>query len=490
MVDEKQQPEEGTGGAGPERVPGSDASAAQAAASEAATEPAAAGGAAPGGAAAGETEPSVTARQGAAASEEPVAAAPMREAADAVPPSILGPRAAHTLPPPPPRPRTPWGAMLTSGVIGGAMVAAAAGYGLYNYMPDDGSATNVLFARIGAVELVVNDLNARAAQPPAESQAAKELAARVAKLEAALASPAEPEAVKTIAARLAKIEAVLAGASPAAPASEPSAPGVTDPALAERLAAAKSLADELARLDRRADETVAAVREARERAEAAMRAVAEAAASRPPGVGKAEFDALATRVATLEKATTSLQEALARRPESSGADRAVRLALVAAGLRGAVDRGAPFAGELDAAKALVPDPQALAPLAPFAASGVPSAGALGRELAALAPDLARTAGSPAAEGGYLDRLQARAERLVRVRPATEAQGKDLSAVVSRIEAKAKQGDLAGALGELRALPETARALAEPWIKKAEAREAAVAAARRAEAAALAALANP
>jgi hypothetical protein len=53
----------------------------------------------------------------------------------------------------------------------------------------------------------------------------------------------------------------------------------------------------------------------------------------------------------------------------------------------------------------------LAPLEPFAATGLPSATALGRELVALTNALAQTSGAPPREGGFLDRLQANAERL-------------------------------------------------------------------------------
>ncbi len=388
------------------------------------------------------------------------------------------------------RRRTPWGAMLASGLIGGALVALAMGYAWLTYMSDEGL-MNVLWARLGAVELAVRDLSTRGVQSTGEPLGADELATRVAKLEAALAA---------------------APGSGAAAAGMPPAEGdqaTPDPALAQRLAAleavAKSLADGLALLDRRADETASTMQQLRARAEAAIRAGGEPGATarqQPPAIGKAEFDALAERVASLQQAaaslqqsveqtTASLQQTVARGTETAAADRAVRFALVASGLRSAVERGTPYSGELNAAKALAPDPQLLAPLEPFAASGVPTAEALGRELAALAPELARTGNAAARDTGYLERLQAHAERLVRVRPVNEVvAGDDVTAVVARIEAKAKQADLAAALTELHKLPKSARAPAAAWMKKAEGREAAVAAAQRTENAALAALANP
>ena len=377
----------------------------------------------------------------------------------------------------PVRRRTPWGALFLSGLIGGAVVAAAAIYGWLAYTADEG-VMNVLWARLGAVELAVQDLSSRGSQPTAAPSSGDELAERVAKLEAAVAAASGSGAQ-------------LPGAQPAP----------IDSALGERLTGletvVKSLAEVVARLDRRTDETAAAIQAMRKDAESGV------APGGPPSettVGKAEFEALAQRVTALqqsaaslqqsvERTATSLQQTAARGAEAAAADRVVRLAVVATGLRGAVQRGAPYEGELNAAKALVPDPQALAPLEPFAASGVPTAQALGREFAAIAPKLAQTA-KPSGGGDYIERLLSHAERLVRIRPVKEAAGDDTAAIVARVEAKAKQADIPGALAELGKLPESARAPAAAWIKKAEGRQAAVAAAQRIENAALAALANP
>lgn len=376
----------------------------------------------------------------------------------------------------PARRRTPWFALLLAGLVGGAVVAAAASYVWFDYTEDESSVMSVLWARLGAVELAVQDLSAHGTQPAAGALAGEEqLAARVAKLEAAVAA---------------------AAAKPATPATTDS----VDASVVERLtgleAVVKSLAEVVARLDRRSEETAAAVQ--------AMRT--DAAAGLAPGqqasVDKAEFEALSQRVAALQQSAASLQQSVERSSatlqqsvarggaEAAAADRAVRLAVVASGLRSAVQRGAPYAGELGAAKALGPDPQALAPLEPFAASGVPSAQALGREFLALAPKLAQAAKASSA-GDYVERLLAHAERLVRVRPVNEAAGgDDTSAVVARAEAKAEHADIAGVLAELGKLPDSARGAAAEWMKKAEAREAAVAAAQRIENAALAALAKP
>jgi hypothetical protein len=278
-------------------------------------------------------------------------------------------------------------------------------------------------------------------------------------------------------ARVAQIETVLAR-SPAA-----------DPALAARVAAgetaAKSLTENLTALNRRIEDVATAAREARGRAEAA----AGQSADRSAAVAgeQRELEALAGRIAALEQTAKAMESELAKR--AGAADRAARLALAAAALQAAVERGEPFAAELAVAKPLAADPGRLAPLEPFARTGVPSVAALSRELQGLTAALLPT-GAGKAQGGFLDRLQTNAERLVRIRPVGEAPGNDPAALVARVESRAAQSDLAGALAELRKLPAEQRAPADEWIRKAEARTAAVDTSRRFAAEAMEALARP
>ena len=121
---------------------------------------------------------------------------------------------------------------------------------------------------------------------------------------------------------------------------------------------------------------------------------------------------------------------------------------------------------------------------------MPGADALARELAALIPALAQGRRDAAARR----RLPRPAEGECgedRARPPDRrVPGDDPAAVLQRIEARAAQGDLAGALAELAKLPAPARALAKAWIAKVEARNAAVEASRRFAADALAALGKP
>ncbi|MBV9347585.1 MAG: hypothetical protein JO245_06375, partial [Pseudolabrys sp.] len=152
------------------------------------------------------------------------------------------------------------------------------------------------------------------------------------------------------------------------------------------------------------------------------------------------------------------------------------LALAAAGLRDAVIRGEPFAPRLAAVRALGADERKLAPLEPFAAAGLPSQAALASQLRALLPRLVEAADA-STDTKFLSRLQANAEKLVRIRPVDAPAGDDAAAILARIEVKAARQDVAGAQEELAKLPANIRAPADPWIKQVSARQTALAAAQ-------------
>jgi hypothetical protein len=259
-----------------------------------------------------------------------------------------------------------------------------------------------------------------------------------------------------------------------------------DAGVAERLAAAdsamKSLGIALTALNRRSDDTAATASQARERSDAAVKTVTdlrasvqEAAKNSSAGISPAELDALQKRMAALEQSAKAARDDIAK---ASSADIAARLALSAAGLRDAVASGAPFAAELAQAKSLGADDKILAPLAPFATAGVPTPAVLVQELRALLPAMLKISGAQAPEAGFLERLQANAGKLVRVRPVDAPPGDDPSAVLARLELDAAKADIAAALADLDKLAIATRAPAQGWIAKAQARQAALAAARQ------------
>jgi len=275
----------------------------------------------------------------------------------------------------------------------------------------------------------------------------------------------------------------------------------TDPALGSRIAAAearaeaqvKSLGDALAALRGRLDEIAATGAGAAKAADAALNAAqaaktASEAASKTD-VQRSDFDALAQRIMALESATKALAAATA--PLAAGADdRAARLTIAAEALRAALERGAPYQAELATLHALGVDQNATAPLEAFAATGVPSAAALARELEVLVPALQDAAAPTRDDATFLGRLTANAQKLVRISPAGAPQGNDPAAVVARIRFDAAHADIAAGLADINTLPDPAKSLAAAWSKKAAAREAALAAGRQIAADALAALGKP
>jgi hypothetical protein len=288
------------------------------------------------------------------------------------------------------------------------------------------TAATDLSPRFAAIEKQLKDIAARPAPAGVDPKALDDIGARLGRLEAAQAAPRPPS---------------------------------TDPVVLGRLTAtenaAKSAADNMAALSRRADAIDAAVR-----------------------ATNAGIEKLATGVAEVQATA---------RQAAAGSDRASRFAIAASALRGAVERGDPFAGELAVVKPLAPDANAAAALEPFAAAGLPSTAALGRELAAIVRALPRASAETSRDGGVLDRLAANAERLVRIRRVDDVQGDDRNAILARIEQRAAQGDIKDTMAELAKLPPDVRAPAQGWIAKVEARDKAIEASRKLAADAVAAL---
>ena len=356
-------------------------------------------------------------------------------------------------------PASPWPGRL--GILALLLLLLAGAGGAWLWLMDAQLArddrTAALALRVGELEAEIRQLNARPA-PVAESRMA-ELAARTASADQALRQVRELEA------RVAKAEAALAA---------PRAAGSSGPAAAERAAATdatlKSLNDGLADLRKRVEDNAAATQAARDTAMQSSGASSAVAAD----VG-GEIAALRARIDALDSAVKSAQAAQAAKPD---VDRAARFASAALALRAAVERGEPYAAELAAVNSLVDDPAKLAPLEPFAATGLPSTEALARELAGVTQAMRQPAPASGQNTGMLDRLQASASRLVRVRPADEAAREISGDPPADAQTKAARGDLAAARAELAKLPDPARAPAEPWIKKADARANALELSRR------------
>jgi hypothetical protein len=307
------------------------------------------------------------------------------------------------------------GASLTAGVA-----ATLAVLWFASHWPAGGSSASALRERIATLEAQVN-----AAPKPADSQALGGLADRIGKLEQAVAKR----------------------------------PVSSDPAIADRLAAIensmKALGIALAALNRRLEDSAAATSSARDRADAAAKTA----------------ETLQTKLDALERAAQVTQDKVT---QNAGADATARRALAAFALREAVTRNAPYAAELAGAKDLGADAKAISSLEPFARSGVPSDATLAKEMSALLPSLVAAAGADASRaGGFFEKLQANAGKLVHIHPIDAPAGDDPSAVLARIEVKVAHNNVAGIDHELANLPAKARALSESWSQRLAARNAAI-----------------
>jgi hypothetical protein len=364
---------------------------------------------------------------------------PAEPAVESKPPEPEQPVAGDAAAPPPPdhAPRQPWLPVVAglSGLGGGLVlfvllwVSGSLSSGLPGSVPPQASAPD-LSPRLAAIE-----------------QQLKELAARPA------ATAADPRVLNDVAVRLGKLESAVG--APRAPA--------TDPVLQSRLTAAdnaaKATAENVTGLTHRLDSLEATLRDTN------------------------------SQIQQLAASTAELQAKM--RETGAGADRPVRLAVAASALRGAVERGEPYATELAIVKPLAADTAAVGALEPFAASGVPSPAALGQELAAIVRPVLNAPAEAPRDGTFLEKLQANAGKLIHSRPIGEAVGEDRGAVLARIEQRATQADLSGAQAELAKLPADAR---EPirdqlqvWIAKVDTRNKALDASRRIAADAVTAL---
>jgi len=212
-----------------------------------------------------------------------------------------------------------------------------------------------------------------------------------------------------------------------------------------------------------------------------------------------DLSAITARIDRIEGAVKAQNAEIAKqdskiadtKAEAKPADDTPLRRLVAASLLDvAVRHGDPFTTSLAAAKALTDDPDVLKPLDAFAASGVPNANKLCRELIEIVPKLAPPPQDATTGTGLVDRLQAGASKLIHIERTDDAgTGTDRGSIVARMTSAAVHNDLARAERELRSLPPADRSAAQAWIERVDARRAALDASRKFADNAMAALAS-
>lgn len=196
---------------------------------------------------------------------------------------------------------------------------------------------------------------------------------------------------------------------------------------------------------------------------------APASAPQPAGAANEDVAALRKALAALEQkiagfASTAqvsgdlaaLRREIAARSGSEGDNKALLLVSVDL-MKSTLDRGQPFASELEAARGLGLAPAAADKLKTYAETGLPTVGQLGGDFSARANAMIDTL-TPQADG-VLERLVQSAKKLIHIRPVGEVAGAEPAAVIARIETRLQQGNAAAALAEFKNLPERTRAAA-------------------------------
>jgi hypothetical protein len=379
-----------------------------------------------------------------------------------------------------------FGAALLGALIGAAVIAAAWVY----FSPDIFKANEEVSGRIATLETQQRNDATRLAAATADRVRIDDLAARLAKVESAPKQAPVPPVDTTLGDRIATLESAIRP-------------------LAGRLNELEGQVRDNAAAIRRVGEAGETKKSGEDTAPAADAAInglssrlavlegavaALKAAQQDPAQSaqeRAAIDALSTRIAVVESLAATLKSAqqgaeksVQERADKSAAaaalaaERPLRVAMLAAAIRRAVERSYPFTTELAVARGLGLDPDALAALQPFAATGVTPPNQLLRELSALMPEVARVAAPESREGGYLERLQAGAERLVRIRPVGAVPSDSPGSPAGQVEVDIARQDIAAALFDLDKLPPAARNLTQAWRAKALAYTAAIDAARK------------
>ncbi len=179
----------------------------------------------------------------------------------------------------------------------------------------------------------------------------------------------------------------------------------------------------------------------------------------------AQVATLTQQLAAQQAALDTARAAIATQNQSLGdgaVPPAVRLPLLVAAFESALGNGRPFAAELAAVTALLPDLEVPPVVAAAAATGLPRPDAVAEAVRGAVPAI--LAGRAAVGTGDLgvDALEW-VKGLLAIRPVGEIEGDTPEAIVSRLEAAADRRDFASAASLLSALPPAMQAAAGPLV---------------------------
>lgn len=200
-------------------------------------------------------------------------------------------------------------------------------------------------------------------------------------------------------------------------------------------------------------------------------------------------DAFAKALGSVRSAIESRLDTIEKRLGGPGETRGAASAIALASLRRTVDRGAPFAAELAAFSALVPDDPAAGVVRPFAASGLMTRSDLAARFAAVVEDSRKAEKDEDPSQDITGSILSRLKTVVTVRRTGDDGGKDAGAVMARMAKLLRNGDFAGAVAQGNVAGDVLPAGPKEWLATAQARLAADKALADADARMLAALAK-
>ena len=227
-----------------------------------------------------------------------------------------------------------------------------------------------------------------------------------------------------------------------------------------------------------------AVGELRDKVSVVETAVAELGKS--AGVAEADLQPLNEKITALDALAKSSADAasgqqarigaleqsvaqLATTVEAQASQPKIALAIAASALKAALDRGAPFAAELETFAAIAPDAPQLSALRPYAEKGVPTRADIAAGMNDAANAMVAAATPADDDAGFVQSLIASAEKLVKVRPIGAVEGEGVPETVARLEAAVTAGDYARAIAEYDTLPEAVKAAGADLTGKLKAR---------------------
>jgi hypothetical protein len=212
------------------------------------------------------------------------------------------------------------------------------------------------------------------------------------------------------------------------------------------------------------DQDLAAMRDTIAETKAALDGLSNTIAGMPPAAERKTVD-------DLRQDFDTRLDAIEARLGGPGETRGAAAALALAGLGRTVLDGQPYAAELAAFAALVPDDPAVAVLEPHADAGLRTRAAL---VAGFPDVLKRIEAVQAGDrtDGLGARIMARLKSVVTVRRTSEAAGTGPQAVVARMAGALEAGTLESAVGEGEAAGEALPEAAARWLADARARIAA------------------